>query len=145
MKTRTPGAARLRTTLLCSTLLWPLATPVLSYAASATPSEYNLARGDLGQVLNGFAAQAGVVLSFDPLLTQGKTSAGLHGRYSVEQALQALLQGNGLVALREDDGRYTLAPQPEAGAALNLGVTEVTSNQLGTITKPGRFAVLASS
>mgnify|MGYP006193806585 CR=1 FL=1 len=35
MKTRTPGAARLRTTLLCSTLLWPLATPVLSYAASA--------------------------------------------------------------------------------------------------------------
>ena len=135
MNTRSPAAARLRTTLLCSTLLWPLAITTSAHADSTTPSEYNLERGDLGQVLNRFAAQAGVVLSFAPSLTEGKTSAGLHGRYSVEQGLQALLQGNGLMALREDDGRYSLAPLPQAAGALSLGVTEVTSNQLGSITE----------
>jgi len=135
MNTRSPVAARLRTTLLCSTLLWPLAMPGIAHADSTTPTEYNLDHGDLGQVLNRFAAQAGVVLSFAPSLTAGKTSAGLHGRYSVDQGLQALLEGNGLMAVREDDGRYSLAPLPQTAGALNLGVTEVTSNQLGTITE----------
>ncbi|UVL54352.1 TonB-dependent siderophore receptor [Pseudomonas sp. B21-035] len=120
--------------LRCCALLLPLS---MAQAESAARS-YDLAQDDLGQVLTRFAAQAGVVLSFDPALTRGQRSEGLHGQYGVEEGLRALLASKGLALIKEADGRYSLVREVNEAGAINLSATEVTSNQLGTITEESR-------
>lgn len=119
--------------LLCSALL--LSAPLAVQAQDADAREYHLAQGDLGQVLTRFASEAGVVLSFDPALTRGQSSAGLDGHYGVEEGLGLLLSGSGLQAVRTSDGRYQLIPAGDGSGALELGATSIVSNQLGTITE----------
>ncbi|SDK77653.1 outer-membrane receptor for ferric coprogen and ferric-rhodotorulic acid [Pseudomonas delhiensis] len=95
--------------------------------------EYHIGKGDLGAVLTRFATEAKVLISFDPALTDGRVSHGLDGRYSVQQALQQLLDGSGLQAVQDSDGRYTMKPVSEE--PVNLGVTQVISSPLGTTTE----------
>ncbi|WP_412547770.1 TonB-dependent siderophore receptor [Pseudomonas sp. PDM14] len=121
--------------LFCSTLLLPITAPLTAYAETNGVREYHLQQDDLGRVLTRFAAESGVVLSFDAELTQGKASPGLNGRFSVEDGLRQLLTGSDLQVLRTDDGRYTLVPVMQPSDALELGATSITSNQLGTITE----------
>lgn len=79
---------------------------------------YAVSAGPLHQVLNQFAQQSGVLLSYDPALTQGKTSQGLRGSFSVEQGFQSILTHSGLQAQVGADGTVTLAKQaPETPAA----------------------------
>ena len=115
----------LRTSVLLSLLL---AGPATALAAPA--HDYALRQGDLGEALTGFAAQAGVVLSFDTRLTAGMRTPGLNGQYSVEQALALLLRGTGLQAVREADGRYSLAKLPEDSAML-LAPSTISAQGLG--------------
>ena len=129
--TLSPLSAGIRQLLICSALLL---APVVVQADNNPVRHYHLQQDDLGQVLTRFAAEAGVVLSFDAALTQGKTSPGLNGPFTVDQGLQQLLNGSGLQAQREEDGRYTLVAVQENGA-LQLGETAIVSNQLGTITE----------
>lgn len=124
----------IRHVLFCSTLLLPLAAPLAAHAESDV-REYHLQQDELGRVLTRFAAESGVVLSFDAGLTQGKVSQGLNGHFSVEDGLRHLLVGSGLQVLRENDGRYTLVAALDQTGALELGATSITSNQLGTITE----------
>ncbi|MEI7341472.1 hypothetical protein WCT87_08280 [Pectobacterium brasiliense] len=52
----------------------------VAYAASAAPvQQYTVSSGPLNQVLNQFAQQAGVLLSYDPAVVAGKRGAGLQG------------------------------------------------------------------
>lgn len=125
-----PYLPTLRRALLCSALWLPLALPV-----EAQEQLYHLAQADLGQVLTRFAAEAGVVLSFDANLTRGRHSPGLEGRYSIDAALHQLLRGSGLQAIRESDGRYSLAPEVESTNALELGATTINGQTLGAITE----------
>ncbi|WP_437879800.1 TonB-dependent siderophore receptor [Pseudomonas sp. LRF_L74] len=112
--------------------------PLLGDAGQAraeTPAPtYAIAPGPLGAVLSQFANEAGVVLSFDSALTNGKSSQGLQGSYSVEQGFARLLAGSGLQVLRSGTGDYLLAPHDE-GDALELGVTSVNSRGLGETTE----------
>jgi outer membrane receptor for ferric coprogen and ferric-rhodotorulic acid len=125
----------LRRALLCGAVMLPLALSANAYAEPAGEQAYHLAQGDLSQVLTRFAAEAGVVLSFDANLTRGRQSPGLEGRYSIDAGLNRLLNGSGLQAIRESDGRYSLAPLTEAKGALELGATTVTGQQLGATTE----------
>jgi iron complex outermembrane receptor protein len=59
---------------------------------------YDIPAGPLSAALARFAAQAGVALSADARLTEGKTTRGLKGRYGVQAGLDALLSGSGLEA-----------------------------------------------
>jgi len=68
---------------------------------------YNIPAGNLAQVLTRFAAEAGVILSFDAALVQSRASSGLHGSFSVEGGFAALLQGLSL-QLHHDANGYTL-------------------------------------
>ena len=120
----------LRRALLCSAFMLPLALP-----AVAQEQLYHLVQADLGQVLTRFAAEAGVVLSFDASLTRGRHSPGLEGRYSVDDGLRQLLRGSGLQAIRESDGRYSLVPAIETGDALELGATTINGQALGATTE----------
>lgn len=85
---------------------------------------YNIPAGPLAQALTHFARSAGVTLSFTPERVQGRTSAGVSGRYTVASALAALLAGSGLQA-RADRGGYTLEPAAEPPA------TATTAGQAG--------------
>ncbi|MNX21269.1 Ferric-pseudobactin BN7/BN8 receptor precursor [compost metagenome] len=81
--------------------------------AQATPSadvahRYDIPAGPLGLALSRFAAQAGVVLSFDAQLTQGKQSAGLQGDYGIASGLAAMLSGTGLEAVSQGGNNYGL-------------------------------------
>ena len=77
-------------------------------------------------MLNSFATEAGVVLSFDNGLTEGKQSRGINGRYSIDQGFAVLLSGSGLQAVAGGDNSYVLLPAAPSGS-LQLDATNVTA------------------
>lgn len=70
--------------------------------------QYEIPPGTLTQSLNRFAQRAGVVLVFDPALTQHIDSKGLSGNYTVRQGFEALLKGSGLEAFSDQHGGFFL-------------------------------------
>ncbi|WP_156894875.1 TonB-dependent siderophore receptor [Janthinobacterium sp. 1_2014MBL_MicDiv] len=91
-----------------------LAAPAMAPAAEETLRSFRIAAAPLGQALRQFAGQAGILLSAEGGLTQGKRSAGLNATVATGQGLQQLLAGTGLVAVQLPDGSYIvrLAPAP---------------------------------
>ena len=115
-----------------------LLAPLLSTSAQAQAQHasrvYDIAPGPLMTTLNRFAREAGVLLSFDAALTQGRQSSGLHGRFNIEQGFALLLAGSGLQAQRVGND-YVLVSQVDAGSALQLGATSITGEGLGLTTE----------
>ncbi len=104
-------------------------------SAQHQPQAYDIPAGSLDQVLGAFGQQSGAMIAADSALTQGLHSAGLKGRMDVPQGLERLLAPLGLAAVADGAG-YRVQPRPAAsGTALELGVTNVGANQLGTITE----------
>ncbi|MCU1723378.1 TonB-dependent siderophore receptor [Pseudomonas sp. 5P_5.1_Bac1] len=103
-------------------------------AMAQSQGTYQISAGPLGNALTQFGVQAGVTISFDTEQTRNLTTNGLDGAYSVDEGLARLLGNSGLRAERQGNGGYVLVAS-QASAALELGATEVTSNQLGTITE----------
>ncbi|WP_211249641.1 TonB-dependent siderophore receptor [Microvirgula aerodenitrificans] len=112
------------TAALLGLSLTSLSLPALAAepAAATAGKNHHIAAGPLGRVLSGFAASAGVLLSFDPAVTAGKTSPGLDGRYTPQQGFARLLAGTGLEAVANGSGGYVLktAPKPAGEAAGSL-------------------------
>ncbi len=79
-------------------------------AVSSQP--YSIPAGPLGRTLVSFAVNAGIALSFDPMLTEGLTSPALSGSYSAREAVTRLLAGSGLDMVVRTDGSYTLRKTP---------------------------------
>ncbi len=117
---------------LFGTALGLTAIPQLSIAAETAQVSHHFAipAGQLDDVLNQFARQAGITLSSTPQLTQGLQSNGLQGQYPTDQALRQLLNGSGLEALSQDGRSYVLQAQPQ-GAAVSLPDTDIRSFTLG--------------
>ncbi|MES2007683.1 MAG: TonB-dependent receptor [Pseudomonadota bacterium] len=88
-------------------------------------SRFNVPTGPLGEALNAYATAAGVKLTVDASLLQGRNSQGLSGSYSVREGFTELLRGHGLQAVREANGRYTLSrtAQQTQSPAAESGVT----------------------
>ncbi len=57
---------------------------------------YHIAGGSLSQALRQFATSSGLLFSAEAKLTDGKTSGGLNGEYTVEEGFRKLLAGSGL-------------------------------------------------
>lgn len=106
-----------------------LFTP-LSHAAE----HYQLESGPLSTQLNRFAAQAGIFLVGDASLTEGQQSRALDGSFSVEQALEMLLQGSGVQAVKTGDKRYELRPAPTS-TGLELSAVSISGKAPGSITE----------
>ncbi|MBH3392839.1 TonB-dependent siderophore receptor [Pseudomonas putida] len=119
--------------LLQAGVVHPLTSAGQASAAEAARS-YTIAAGPLGAVLSRFASDAGVVLSFEAELTQGKRSPGLQGTYSVEQGFARLLAGTELQVMAASNGNYVLLPRSTDGA-LELGATSINAMGLGAITE----------
>ena len=97
-------------------------------------SAYQIAPGSLGSALAQFGVQAGVTISFDTEQVRHITTAGLKGSYSIEDGLSRLLANSGLQAQRQSNGGYVLVAN-STDDALELGATQITANQLGTVTE----------
>lgn len=98
--------------------------------AQQTVLEFHVPAGELAAALRQIASQAGVLLSFTPGQTQGKTSPGLNGRYSVQGALSGVLRGTGLTAERNANGSYvlrTVSTEASADASSMLPAVTVTA------------------
>ena len=81
--------------------------------ADSPPSEsfkkaYKVNAGPLGSALGAYASQAGVLLSFDPGLTQNKETSGLNGAFTLQEGFDALLQGSELEVVRGEGSNYRL-------------------------------------
>ncbi|KAB8059728.1 TonB-dependent siderophore receptor [Janthinobacterium sp. FT14W] len=98
------------------------ARPAFAQAAQ-TRQAFNVPAGSLGLALNTFAAEAGIELTAEASLLQGKSCAGLSGSYSVPEGFYALLRGHGLQAVREGNGSYTLRREPAHSAAAEAAAT----------------------
>lgn len=89
--------------------------------AETVRQNYHIAAGALAPALRSVASAANLLLTFTADQTEGKTTAGLNGPYSAEDALHALLAGTGLQAVRLDNDGYVLR---EAPAPVNARQTE---------------------
>ncbi len=83
----------------------------------ATPRSYDIPAGSLGASLGAFASQSGLLLSFDPELTRGRTAPALKGRYSVLEGLQRVLSNTGLQVAAGTSGAYLLVEPRMSGEA----------------------------
>ncbi|MFZ4878197.1 TonB-dependent siderophore receptor [Janthinobacterium sp. Mn2066] len=106
-----PSRWHLRPLALCLAASLLLAVPVMASSADIARS-FQVAAAPLGQALRQFAGQAGILLSAEGRLTQGKTSGGLRATVSVSVGLQQLLAGTGLIAVQLADGSYIVRLAP---------------------------------
>ena len=106
--------------------------PTQAFAQSQTV--YQIAPGPLGNALTQFGVQAGVTISFDTEQARHLNTGGLEGSCSVEEGLDRLLANSGLQAQRQSNGGYVLVAHA-TDSALELGATQVITNQLGTVTE----------
>nr|WP_288256620.1 TonB-dependent siderophore receptor [uncultured Pseudomonas sp.] len=114
--------APFRHTLLALTIAFA------GHAGLAHAEVYQLPSAPLAATLNQIASQAGVTLSIDPALTEGKNSAPVSGDYEAIEALNQALRGTGLQLQGGNGGAYSLAPAAEAAMALP-DVTVTASEQ----------------
>jgi len=106
-----------------------------TFAASGSEHAYSIAPGSLDAVLGSFGQQSGVMIAVDSSLTTGMRSSGLSGNFAVDEGLQRLLAPLGLQAVTDGDGYRVVARPAQGNGELQLQATQVTSNQLGTITE----------
>ncbi|MEX3774715.1 TonB-dependent siderophore receptor [Pseudomonas sp. MYb118] len=112
-------------------------------AEQARVLAFDIPAGPLSARLNQFAEQAGIYLSGDTRLTEGKQANALRGSHSPQQALAILLAGSGLSAQPLGDNRYLLQAITQGDSALQLGATTIgalldpaTTEGTGSFTSP---------
>ncbi|VVN00130.1 Ferric-anguibactin receptor FatA [Pseudomonas fluorescens] len=118
---------RLRPLLHLSLLLTLSSSPLFisnSWAETSGRRAYEVPAGSLSAALTRFAGLAGVNLSVDPALVNGRNSAGLSGDFAVEEGFARLLQGSGLQLMPVGEQAYTLVPAPSSGS-LELAPTSI--------------------
>lgn len=95
---------------------------------NTTPRHYHIGSGSLSHALSQFAGSAGILLSADARLTDGKSSPGLQGEYTVAEGLQKLLAGSGLVHVFTAGNAVTLkvAEKQSQANPLTLPTVKVT-------------------
>ncbi|MBS7415486.1 TonB-dependent receptor [Pseudomonas syringae] len=123
---------RLRPLLHFSLLLTLSSSPLFistSWAETSGRRAYEVPAGSLSAALTRFAGQAGVNLSVDPALVNGRNSSGLSGEFAVEEGFARLLQGSGLQLMPVGEQAYTLIPAPDsASAGLQLAPTSIVGD-----------------
>ncbi|KPZ14092.1 Outer membrane ferric siderophore receptor [Pseudomonas amygdali pv. ulmi] len=127
---------RLRPLLHFSLLLTLISSPLFastSWAETSGKRAYEVPAGSLSAALTRFAGQAGVNLSVDPALVNGRNSSGLSGEFAVEEGFARLLQGSGLQLVPVGEQAYTLIPAPDsASAGLQLAPTSIVGDSGST-------------
>ncbi|XEG70628.1 TonB-dependent siderophore receptor [Pseudomonas sp. abacavir_1] len=121
--------------LSCSALALLPALPAQAESTATRTQQYAIPAGPLDQVLGEFGRRAGIPISVNAGLTEGKRSAGLNGEYGIEDGFARILAGTQLSVRRLGNGGYGLVPAPQSGAVLEMGATTVSSQQLDPTTE----------
>lgn len=108
---------------LCAVL--PFTMPV-ALAQSAVTQSYSIGQQPLSSALLQFAEQAGLEVLVDARITQDKTSPGVQGNFTREQALELLLSGTGLSYRYTGDGAVTLVQNTPAQSSAPLVLAPIT-------------------
>lgn len=103
--------------------------PSIAHAQTANPAvlQLHLAAQPLGQALNELARQSHLELMVQPALVAGKTAPALQGAFTLQQAIDRLLTGTGLVAVR--DANMLVIKSAPAGTATLSEVLVTASNR----------------
>lgn len=111
--------------------------PAMAVAASEQTRvrHFDIAAGELTEVLSRYASAAGAAISFDARQTAGLRSAGLQGDYGVQEGFARILAGSGWQSEPQSNGSYVLRPVPQGSGALQLGTTQVQGQELGATTE----------
>ncbi|WP_449193011.1 TonB-dependent siderophore receptor [Thauera sp.] len=128
-----PIARALLLTFLGSGIALTSASALAQSGAEHTVRQFDVPAGSLDQALSRFGQQAGVQLAVDAQLTAGLSTPGVSGQLSATDALQRLLRGTGLEAVRDSSGEITLRKRPIGPTTLQA--VQVSANQLGEITE----------
>lgn len=91
---------------------------------------YKVNAGPLGSALSAYASQSGVLLSFDPVLTQNKETTGLNGAFTLQEGFDVLLQGSDLVVVRGEGNAYVLKKVAKKTVEVDAILPEVVVNDL---------------
>ncbi|WP_122664681.1 TonB-dependent siderophore receptor [Pseudomonas viridiflava] len=135
----TPLACALRTVILGLSVATAshgaLAANTVAAQEHAQRQAYNISADSLDRVLGTFGQQAGVMIGIDSALAAGVQSGGLKGDFSVNEGLELLLSPLNLQA-EAVSGGYRVVPRPVSGSGMmELQATQVSANQLGTVTE----------
>jgi len=108
--------------------------------------QYDIPAGPLSEVLTRFSTESGLFLGGASDLTEGKTSPGLQGQYSVEQALRTLLVGSGLTYRSTAAGTVTLVAVQAGDGPIRMGPVQITASRVkrSVSTIPGSVTVIDS-
>lgn len=107
--------------LLC--LIGLGAMPAGTRAQEDVARTHDIPSGPLAPALERFARAAGITLSFDPALVEGRSTSGIEGELTVEEGLRQLLAGTGLDFRLGADGTVTLVAQDEDNRLERISVT----------------------
>lgn len=98
---------------------------------------YHISGGSLGQALSQFARDAGILFTGKSTLTDGKTSKGLEGEYTVEEGFRKLLAGSGLTYTIADDNAVAIkVAETGSDAASTLPAVKVIGKAVYDSTDP---------
>lgn len=118
-----------------------IAAPVNILAATPAQVEtqqqiqaFTITAGSMESALAAFSAQSGVNVSFTPEVVQGKNTAGLTGRYQIDEALNRILEGSGLT-LRFTGERTVTIEQSKPSQVITLPAVTVSATGMGDITE----------
>ncbi|MFJ3486896.1 TonB-dependent siderophore receptor [Pseudomonas sp. NPDC090202] len=111
---------------------------------SGSVATYDIPAGPLTAQLARFAAASGVELVSAASLTDGRSGAALHGRYSTSAALAKMLQGSGITATQNADGSYILHAAPVG--EINLGEVNINGSTENSVSyQPARTSSVMRS
>lgn len=95
---RMRSRSRFRCALMAAVAVGTLTPPAAALAQEQRRVEYKIEAGDLGEALKTVSRQSGKEIIFTSEAVLGHKAPALHGTYSADEAVQALLQGSDLVA-----------------------------------------------
>ncbi|MEN3068661.1 hypothetical protein [Uliginosibacterium sediminicola] len=132
-----PRCRPLLAALLSAGLILPVqaAEPAARESAPAASAQrsYSIAAGPLAEVLNRFAAEAGIVLVFDAAQLKGLSSRGLVGRYDLAGGFRSLLAGTPFEAQPSASGGFVLRARPATAAQTDSSPPKQAEPQLPSV------------
>lgn len=98
----------------------PAASPPIAWVLPAQP---------LAQALNALSRQSGVAIGGDASLLAGRTAPAVQGTMTLQQALDQVLAGSGLMAVGRDGAAIAIQRAPAPGRSSTLQPVIVTATQ----------------
>jgi iron complex outermembrane receptor protein len=90
--------SRFRCALMAAVAIGTLVPTAPAFAQDKQRIEYKIEAGDLGEALKAVSRQSGKEIIFTSEAVLGRTAPALHGKYSADEAVRALLEGSDLAA-----------------------------------------------